>query len=37
MIRSILKALFVGWVAKKFLERDKEPGQAPAPHQPRRA
>ena len=25
MIRGILKALFVGWVAKKFLDRDKEP------------
>ena len=29
MIRSILKALFVGWVAKKFLERGEHRREAP--------
>ena len=35
MIRSILKALIVGWVAKKFLGREKESGRVPE-RQPRR-
>lgn len=29
MIRSILKTIIVGWVAKKFLGRDKQPRRAP--------
>ena len=37
MIRSILKAVLVGWVAKKFLNRDKnEPGHEPPRREPRR-
>ncbi|WP_281374684.1 hypothetical protein [Aureimonas mangrovi] len=31
MIRSILKAVIVGWVAKKFLGRGSSPAQRPAP------
>lgn len=33
MIRSILKALFVGWVAKKFTGRraHRRPASQPAP------
>ena len=29
MIKSILKAVIVGWVAKKFLGRSEEPRRAP--------
>lgn len=29
MIRGILKAVIVGWVAKKFLNRDSEPKRDP--------
>jgi hypothetical protein len=31
MIRSILKAVIVGWVAKKFLDRGTSPARRPAP------
>ena len=31
MIRSILKALVVGWIAKKFLGRDSGPRRGPEP------
>jgi len=36
MIRSILKTIVVGWVAKKFLGRDKQSRNDPPQREPRR-
>tara|TARA_R110002020_G_scaffold326254_3_gene541945 strand:+ start:477 stop:701 length:225 start_codon:yes stop_codon:yes gene_type:complete len=36
MIRGILKTIVVGWIAKKFLGRDKQPRQEPPRREPRR-